>query len=90
MKLDLGFISKGQFVPEVENAAFTLAAGTYSDVIESPYGFHIVRVADKELVPLSEVQNQIRPNLLADQVTKDIEARVRAVGVEVNEEFFKQ
>ena len=34
---------KGQFVPEFENAAWTLEPGQVSDVVQSPFGFHLIR-----------------------------------------------
>lgn len=41
---DLGYFSRGTMVPEFEKAAFDLNAGDLSDVIQSSFGFHIIRV----------------------------------------------
>lgn len=41
---DLGFISRGQMVPQFEEAAFGLASGATSEVVESPFGFHLIKV----------------------------------------------
>jgi len=44
---ELGWFSRGQMVPEVENAAFDLKVGDISEVVKSKYGFHIIKVEDR-------------------------------------------
>lgn len=41
---DLGWFKKGAMVPEFEQAAFALKSGETSGVVQSPFGFHIIRI----------------------------------------------
>jgi len=57
---DLGFVGKGQFVKEYEDAVRTLQIGQVSDPVKSSYGYHVIQLL--ELRPPSEgafVQRQI-------------------------------
>ena len=40
---DLGSFSRGQMVPAFEQAAFGMEVGATSDVVETPFGYHLIR-----------------------------------------------
>ncbi|MGD0987335.1 MAG: peptidylprolyl isomerase [Candidatus Sulfotelmatobacter sp.] len=62
----LGWIPKGRTVPEFEKAAFSLPKGQISDLVKTSYGFHIIRVDDRQAAhqkTIDEVKDQIEPIL---------------------------
>ena len=63
---DIGWITRGQTVPEFEKAAFSLKPGQLSDVITTTYGFHILRVEQRQeahLQTFDEVRNDLQKEL---------------------------
>jgi peptidyl-prolyl cis-trans isomerase D len=81
---DLGWLVQGQTVPEFEKVAFSLQKGQISDLVKTQYGFHIIKVLDKETAhtkPFEEVKNQLRfelvPNL-ADKQASDVADQMSA------------
>ena len=70
---DLGWLVQGQTVAEFEKAAFGLPKGQISDLVRTQYGFHIIRVMDKETAhtkPFEEVKDSLRAPLLLSQADK--------------------
>jgi peptidyl-prolyl cis-trans isomerase D len=78
----LGFIGRGRTVPEFEKAAFSLAKGSTSDLVQSSYGFHILRVDDKQAAhvkSLDEVKEQIEESLKQQKAAQAVSSQVTSL-----------
>ena len=67
---DLGLFSRGHMVPAFDTAAFALEPGAVSDVVETPFGFHIIKVEEKlpgGQKPLDAVRDEIVKTLTAEK-----------------------
>jgi parvulin-like peptidyl-prolyl isomerase len=86
---ELGWVSKGQFVKEFEDAAKAMAIGQVSDPVKSQFGYHILQVkerrgpAENEFVkralsygiPADEIKARARYELLRQEYTKRAKER---------------
>jgi peptidyl-prolyl cis-trans isomerase C len=67
---DIGVLRKGMTVPEFEKKVFSLKEGSISEPIESPYGYHIVKI-EKSVPPkvksFEEVKDQVQNDYIKEK-----------------------
>jgi peptidyl-prolyl cis-trans isomerase C len=74
---DLGYFSKGQMAKPFEEAAWVLKPGEVSGVVETQFGYHIIKLSEKKAaskIPFDEVKAKIADNLKRKKVGEAINA----------------
>lgn len=94
---DLGFFSRGVMVPEFEQASFGLKEGEVSDIVQTRFGFHIIKVLEKReggQRSFDEARNEIEKSLLStkrkerfDALVADLKAKATIV---INEDILQK
>jgi peptidyl-prolyl cis-trans isomerase C len=67
---DLGLFSKGQMVPEFEEAVFSLKKDEVSGIVKTKFGYHIIKLTDKKearQMSFDEVKDQLKDKILRDK-----------------------
>ncbi|HEY2386079.1 MAG TPA: peptidylprolyl isomerase [Candidatus Binatia bacterium] len=90
---DLGFFGQGRMVAPFEQAAFALEKpGDISDVVKTPFGFHIIKLTERKEGterPFEEVKERIRVNLMnqkrQDETQKRLDDLREKANVKVDE-----
>jgi peptidyl-prolyl cis-trans isomerase SurA len=59
---ELGFVERGQFVPEFEAAALKMQPGELSQPVESPFGFHLIQLIERRGNRYNSRHILIKPN----------------------------
>jgi len=88
---DLGYISRGEMIPVFEEAAFGLKKkGDISEIFESPFGYHLVKLIDRkqmEKMTAEEIEYEIRTRIQNQKLKALIEKYRKELMVSVNREL---
>jgi peptidyl-prolyl cis-trans isomerase C len=79
---DLGFFSREQMVPPFSEAAFALEPGQTSDVVKTRFGYHLIRVTERQAeqtMAFNDVKEPISARLRKEQEGKKIDAYLESL-----------
>lgn len=79
---DVGFVSHGEILPALEDAAFAATVGAAPVIVETPAGVHLLVVTDERpgrLIPLSEARARIQATLTEEEQNERYEKWIDAL-----------
>jgi peptidyl-prolyl cis-trans isomerase C len=77
---DLGFLGREQMLPDFARAAFALKTGEVSDVVRTPFGFHLIKLVNRkkgQSLTFEQVKAQLQRRLLDERQAQRFQAWVK-------------
>ena len=90
---DLGFFARGQMVQPFEEAAFAMNEGEISEIVETQFGYHIIKVTGKKpenKMLFEDVQEQIKQSLLDQKKNTEVNTWITNLRADATVEMLAQ
>ncbi len=90
---DLGFFARGMMVKSFEDVAFGLDEGGISDIVETQFGYHIIKLTGKKAerdVPFDEVKDQLKQGLFQQKRNTEIMSWINTMKEQAQIEMIEQ
>ena len=85
---DLGFVKRGQTVPSFEEAAFALPTGELSQPVKTAYGYHIIRVEERQPTKsFEELRPEIEKSVASEATRKFVEGLKSQTRIVIDPDF---
>ena len=84
---DLDFFTRGQMVPPFDKAAFELEIGKVSDIVETQFGYHIIKVTDHKdagTTSFEQAKGNVIQQLIQEQKNELIQEYINSLKAEAN------
>ena len=79
---DLGYFQRGKMVKSFEDAAFSLKPEEVSDIVETQFGYHLIKVVDKKLettIPYEDVKNNLVQHLKQEKTKQKVKLYIQTL-----------
>lgn len=90
---DLGFFAREEMVPEFAEVAFSMKPGSVSEIVQTPYGYHIIYVVDRVAAgtdTFEKVKDQIVEYLQTQEKMKILQENIDAMRKEADIKFVSE
>jgi peptidyl-prolyl cis-trans isomerase C len=85
---DLGSFKHGQMVGAFETAAFALPVGQFSEPIKTQFGYHIIKVEEKQMKTLDDAKTEISEKLRPEAAKKEVDDLRKKASVTFDDGYF--
>jgi peptidyl-prolyl cis-trans isomerase C len=77
---DLGYFTRGQMVKPFDDAAFALKPGEVSDIVETRFGYHLIKAVEKKpegIIAYAEVKDRLQEHLKQKKVRDEVSSYIK-------------